>query len=175
MLRMTALLMLLPAVVSAQSLGQVAEKEKKRREQNEKTGTKAPVITEEELKNNKGQLANDPNDASATANLAASTPYASRGSSAPTGRDEQAWRARAAAARARLAQATRTYEALNSQYLAPGESFVNRKTGQMVVRDREQLQQLVAQAKAQMVAAQKALDDLEDSARRQNIPPGWLR
>jgi hypothetical protein len=178
-LRLSAILVLLPAMVFAQSLGEVAEKEKKRREQNAKSGTKAPVITEEELKNNKGQLANDPNDPSAIANQASSGRPASGGSSAPatapTGRDEQAWRSRAAQARARLAQATKTYETLNSQYLAPGESFVSRKTGQTIVRDKEQLQQMVAQAKAQMVAAQKALDDLEESARRQNIPPGWLR
>jgi hypothetical protein len=178
LLRAAALLMLLPAVASADSLGQAAAKEQERRKQNEKNGTKAPVITEEELKNNKGQLANDPNDPSAIANQAASS-RSSRGStapvSAPTGRDEQAWRARAAQARARLDQATKTYEALNRQYLAPGEYFVSKKTGQTVVRDREQLQQMVAQAKAAMLAAQKALDDLEESARRQNIPPGWLR
>ena len=43
------------------------------------------------------------------------------------------------------------------------------------MRDKEQLQAMVAQAKANMLAAQKALDDLEERARRQSIPPGWLR
>jgi cell pole-organizing protein PopZ len=165
------LLMVLPALLSAQSLGQVAEKEKERRKQNEKAGTKAPVITEDELKNNKGRLANNPSEpGAAAAGTTSSAPI-----TPPTRRDEQAWRSRAAQARARLAQATRTYETLNGQYLAPGERFVSRKTGQTVVRDKEQLQAMVAQAKANMMAAQKALDDLEDSARRQSIPPGWLR
>ncbi len=167
----TVLAMVLPALVSAQSLGQVAEKEKERRKQHEKTGAKAPVISEEELKSNKGRLANDPSEPGAatpgTTSTAPITP--------PSGRDEQSWRARASQARARVAQATRTYETFNRQYLAPGESFVDTRTGKTLVRDKEQLQRLVAEAKASMVAAQKALDDLEESARRQSIPPGWLR
>ncbi len=132
----TVLAMVLPALVSAQSLGQVAEKEKERRKQHEKTGAKAPVISEEELKSNKGRLANDPSEPGAatpgTTSTAPITP--------PSGRD-----------------------------------VVDTRTGKTLVRDKEQLQRLVAEAKASMVAAQKALDDLEESARRQSIPPGWLR
>jgi hypothetical protein len=33
---------------------------------------------------------------------------------------------------------------------------------------------MIAAAKAEMDAAQKAIDSLADQARRQNIPPGWL-
>jgi hypothetical protein len=38
-----------------------------------------------------------------------------------------------------------------------------------------ELQKLTADAKAELDAAQKALEDLEEEARRANVPPGWLR
>src|SRR5262249_40158822 len=151
------------ALVSAQALGQAAEKEKARRKQNEKTGTKAPVITDEELKNNKGRLANDPGGPGAA------TPSTAAGSAAPADPapgDEQTWRARMAQARANVAQTTRAYELWTSVTLPPGGSIVD-PHGRPIA-DVQQLQHVVAEVKAAMVAAQKWLSDLEDTARRQN-------
>ena len=83
-------------------------------------------------------------------------------------------RLRTAEARERIAVTKKTYEFLNSQYLAQGERFVDEQ-GRTLIGSVEQLRAMIAKAKAAMDAAEKALVDLEESARRQNIPPGWLR
>lgn len=181
-LRTAVLMLTLPSLAWGQSLGEVAQKEKERRKQNEQAGVKARVVTEEDLKNNKGQLANDPGAASAKSATPTKPPQdeslfpeeESRSSGPDRRQQEASWRARAAQARERIAATKKAYEFLNSQYLAQGERFVDEQ-GRTVIASVEQLREMIAKAKAAMDAAQKALVDLEESARRQNVPPGWLR
>jgi len=182
-LRTAVLLLTLPSLAWGQSLGEVAQKEKERRKQNEQAGVKTRVVTEEDLKNNKGQLANDPGAASAKSATPATKPAQGESlfpeeesrSSGPDRRQQEAsWRARAAQARERIAVTKKTYEFLNSQYLAQGERFVDEQ-GRTVIASVEQLRAMIAKAKSAMDAAEKALVDLEESARRQSVPPGWLR
>jgi hypothetical protein len=56
----------------------------------------------------------------------------------------------------------------------PGYEYVDER-GRAVIRSVEELQKLTATAKAELGAAEKALDDLLEEARRANVLPGWLR
>jgi hypothetical protein len=47
--------------------------------------------------------------------------------------------------------------------------------GKTVIRDLAHLREIVARAKADLSAARRALDNLEDEARRKGALPGWLR
>jgi len=174
------LLWLFPTLVLGQSLADVARKEKERRQKNEETGVKPRVVTDEELKAGKGELANDPDapgmyEPASTSPLARSRP--SRGDDEETRRqnDAASWRGRKALALAKVESARQKHETYKRMWLAPvGEIYVNRKTKQ-VIGSVGELQKLTADAKAELDAAQKALEDLEEEARRANVPPGWLR
>ncbi len=164
-----------------QSLADVAKKDKERRKQTEQDGAPTRVISDEDLAKGKGRLASDPRDAAGDDAAAPASP-SPRASTTARGEDEGdvvvmsevAWRTRAVAARNRLEKAQKLYETLSSQHLAQGEYFVD-DNGRTLIGSPEALQKLVAQAKARVDAAQKAWDDLEESARRQRVPPGWLR
>ncbi len=84
------------------------------------------------------------------------------------------WRERVAAATARVQTARARYDAVKDMSLAPGQAFVDRN-GRAVVRSPDHLQRIVANARAELDAADKALEDLLEAARREGIPPGWLR
>src|SRR5262249_41574218 len=179
-------LCLLPMVSAGQSLGSAAKKEKDRHKKNQEAGVKARTVTDDDL------AANRPADAPAPSSSSSSTPAsppAERSGTAvgvvppPSNDDAEAgrraaqesqWRSRMASARARLDRAKKTYDTLTKMSLVPGEEYVDEK-GRAVVTSAEQLQKLTAQAKAEVDAAQKSLDDFEERARRENVPPGWLR
>ena len=59
-------------------------------------------------------------------------------------------------------------------HLSPGEYFVDDQ-GKVVIRSLGHLRELIAKAKAELDAAEKGLAQLEETARRNNVPPGWLR
>lgn len=171
------LVLVLPALGLGQSLGAAAQKEKERRKKNQETGVKAKVMTDEDV-------AAVHQDAPATAaspsprpSLFASPQDDTRsegGSDRVRKQQETRWRERMAQANARLERARKRYETLSQMYLAQGEYFADEK-GRAVISSAEQLQRLTAQAKAELEAAQKAIDNLEDEARRAGVPPGWLR
>ena len=174
--RKALLVLLIPALAAAQSLGDAAQKEKERRKKIQHSGTASPVITDDELKSNHGTLANDPKAAPAASPQASPKP----GAAAPTPasvdprRDEESWRSRVAEAQVRIDDAKKRYDMLNGLSLVGGEYYVD-ENGKPLITSLEQLRKLIAQAKAQMDAAQNALDGLLESARQQNVPPGWLR
>ncbi len=58
--------------------------------------------------------------------------------------------------------------------LVPGMRYVDEK-GQTVIGSVRELQGLTRRARAELAAAEKALEDLHDEARRAGVPPGWLR
>jgi hypothetical protein len=167
-------LALLPSPVPAQSMGEAAAKERERRKRAKQAGeAAAPVITEKELKSNRGQLANEPDAAPA----ARSSPPAAATSSAGTDAravQEQKWRSRAAQLRARVDSAREQHEYWQAQHVTIGEYYVDEK-GRTIARSAEDLQRIVAKAKAALDAAERGLADFEELARRESIPPGWLR
>jgi len=173
-----AFLLLLPSLAAGQSLAEAARKEKERRKRNREAGVEARVVTEEDLKNASGTLANDPDDAPAVVSGAVpkrKAPGATRDSESRKREDQkELWRKRAAQARARVEKARKTHETLASMHLAPGEYYVDEQ-GKVLVRSLDHLRELVAKAKTELAAAEKGLEQLEEDARRQSVPPGWLR
>jgi hypothetical protein len=77
---------------------------------------------------------------------------------------EASWRRQAQEARDRLERARGAYDSVKDQWRNP-TSRCSLTT----------LQGRVEQTRRELAAAQKGLDDLEQSARRAGVPPGWLR
>ena len=179
---LAALVLALPAAVSAQGLGDASKKEQARRKQSQEQGTKAKTYSEADLQG-LPPIANE-GDAAQAAPSDATPPGATPpvGTSASSGsgeervrqQDEQRWRSRVAAANVRLDAAQKAYDTLSSMNLVPGYVYQD-ASGRTVIGSVEQLQGMTARAKAERDSAQKALDDLLEEARRQNVPPGWLR
>jgi hypothetical protein len=179
MLKAAALLCLLAltAPAASQSLAEAAQRERERRQKMMKEKGAAAVVTGDDLKANEGALANDP---TAPPAVAATPPprLTGRQAEAPAEIDRRAleedWRRRMAAARERVARAQERYELWSAQHLAPNEYFVD-ENGEKIVASAESLRRLIAQAKAELDAATQELGRLEEQARRENVPHGWLR
>jgi hypothetical protein len=188
----TVAVLALPSITGAQGLGDASKKEKARREQTKVP--KAKTYTQEDLAA-LPPVANEP--ASTTGEEApppaASLPAPSRGEGAQPSAsgepifqeegsspvenvrgDERLWRGRVAQARARVERAQRRHQMLAGLNLVPGYEYQDER-GRTVISSVEQLQGLTAAAKAELEAAEKALADLLEEARRANVPPGWLR
>jgi Mg-chelatase subunit ChlI len=158
---------LLPAVdAGAQGLGDAAKKEKQRRE---RAANPAKTYTQGDLK----ALPPVANEGSSSARTVSETASSAQTAPQPAeqpgdseaqkrGQDEKAWRSQVAAARERVAVTRKTYETVGPMNWAPEGEYVD-------------FEGMKAAAKGQYEAAQKALDDLLEEARRANIPPGWLR
>jgi hypothetical protein len=171
---------LLPVASGAQGLGDASKKEKQRRE----TGKAAPAktYTQEQLLElppvaNEG--AGSASEESAAAPAApppklGPTPPAAGDEESARNRDEERWRVRVAAARARVDKAHQAHETLSGMNLVPGYEYVDDK-GRTVIGSVKELQKLTARAKAELTAAERALEALLEEARRANVPPGWLR
>jgi len=186
-----AAIVLVTALASGQSLGDAAQKERERRQKLKTSGKNAEVITEESLKANKGSLANDPGAAQpspppSTEPGAAEAPAPAAKAASPTPRppavvrpalpvvSEQEWRGRAAETRRRIADRQRRYDYVAGLRLRPDELFVD-ENGKRAAASPENLQKAIATAQAQLDAAKQDLEDLQEEARRQNVPPGLLR
>lgn len=180
MTRMAARLLLVvlvcPSLAAGQSLAEVARKEQERRKKNKAAGVQAKVITEDQL-GAKGKSSGE-----ATAPPAANTPEArppapavdDDGERQVREQQEQYWRSRMAAARAEVTRHEDVLKELEKLSLVPGESYVD-DSGQTVIRDLAHLREMVANAQRRLADARRAVDDLEDEARRQGALPGWLR
>ncbi len=163
-------------VASAQSMGDAAQRERERREKLKAKGGTAAVVTGDDLKSNKGSLANDPKaPPAASAVPDAALERAPRATPEPDRRaSEEEWRRRMALAREQVAK-WRDYHAYwSAQHLAPNDYFVD-ADGRKLVGSAENLRKLVADAKANLDRAEAELLALEEQARRENVPPGWLR
>jgi hypothetical protein len=172
-----ALVLALPAGAPAQGLGDASKKEQARRKQAQQQGTKAKTYSEADLQG-LPPIANGADAAQPAASDVAPPPAAKSASGSGEERvrqqDEQRWRSRVAAANARLEAAQKAYDTLSSMVLVPGYVYED-AAGRTVIGSVEQLQGMTARAKAERDSAQKALDDLLEEARRQNVPPGGLR
>lgn len=172
-----------PTLVLAQSLADVASKEKERRQKNAEAGVEPRVVTEEELKAGKGELANDPDAPGMYEPAAEEAPVRRRAGGGRAGEEagagkadsqEQLWRSRYASAAAELDSAEKHYADLTSR---PGwEQPMPRpdRYGRLVT-PLPKPEEDVTLAKARLEQARAALDNLRELARRQGVPPGWLR
>ena len=115
---------------------------------------------------------------------AASQPGATAGSkpAAPGAKDgakdEKYWRDRLASTRDALSRSQTFADALQSQINALYTEFVNMSDpAQRSVIEQKRLAAIAEQdrVKADIVKQTKALADIEDEARRANVPAGWLR
>lgn len=189
-----ALLLAVPLVVAGQGLGDASKKEKARREQGKAPGTK--TYTQEDLAT-LPPVANEPASSAeepAEAPLAGAPALTREGPARPPAAagepifqeetsgagqsarrsDESLWRGRVAQAKARVERARRKHQTLAGLNLVPGYEYVDER-GRTVIGSVEQLQGMTAAAKADLDAAEKALADILEEARRAGVPPGWLR
>ena len=176
-------LLALPPIAGAQGLGDASKKEKERRESSKapkaKTYTQDELATLPPVANDPGQTTSDSTSPTAVGSAPPIFPSEEPGAAAASEesarrRDEAQWRARVARARANVEEARKVHETLASMNLVPGYVYQD-SHGRTVIHSIEELQGLTARAKAELDAAQKALDDLLEQARRANVPPGWLR
>ena len=95
-----------------------------------------------------------------------------------TPKDEKYWRDRLASARDALQRSQTFADALQSQINGLYTEFVNMSDpAQRAVIEQKRLAAIAEQdrVKADIAKFTKALADIEDEARRANVPPGWLR
>ena len=141
---------------SAQSLGEIAQKEKERRQSVQRTtpvkvygqNDVKTVTTTDDTSVVEGGLGKE----SAVARV--ETPAAPD----PQAAEQPVWRSKADAIRAEIDAADRNVkamEALGTGYAIPPDGLV--------------------QARNRLAAAKLRMDQLEDDARRRGIPPGWVR
>lgn len=185
-------------LASAQTLGEVARTEQERRKSVGKAGK---VYTNESLKpeplpsqppaslvaGSLGTLAQGavtsttgaPGAVSGGGATAASSPATAAGpaaSSMPT--TEAGWRARMVELRGNVVRQQVLGDALQSRINAALLDFVNRDDPAqraVIEQDRNRAIAELERVKLDLKAAQQAVGDLEEQARRLNVPPGWLR
>ena len=169
------MLLLVPVLVVGQSLSDVARREKERREENRKRGEKATLVIGDIGHTEEGE---DPTPVLGTAEPReqAQTKARSERTSDEGDRKQQEmeWRRRSSEARERIKEARKRYELLSKLHLTTGAYYVD-ENNKPIITSVEQLQSMVAQAKAELDAATEARRKLREDARRSNVPPGWVR
>jgi hypothetical protein len=191
-----ALLLATAMPVAAQSLADVARAEEARRKA---VKGQAKVYTNDTLRGAGGGAAPPPPPpVSASSSAPPSVPatagapasggpsqvgtFAGSKPAAPTAADtakgEEHWRDRLAEARDALSRSQTFADALQSQINALYTEFVNMSDpAQRSVIEQKRLASIAEQdrVKADIVKQTKAIADIEDQARRANVPAGWLR
>lgn len=166
----------------AQGLGDAARHERARRDKLKAEGKGGRIVVDaDSLKTNKGQVANAGSSigTDTEAVTAPATPPAPTEADTTESRvqaeAEAAWRQLMRRARANVAMLQEQYDMLSRQHLAMGEYFVDPRTGENLIGSATQLQKLIAQAKAELASGQRQLEAIEERARREHVPPAWLR
>jgi hypothetical protein len=162
-----------PVSATAQGLGDAAKRQKQQRERAAPVPSK--TYTQDDLKA-LPPVANEGSSRSAEAGASTgSAPPAQETERQPAdndadkrAQDERMWRSRVDASRERVELTRQRYEALAARGGDPRWALRGLRTDLVDPK-------VIAAAKADLDAAQKALDDLLEEARRANVPPGWLR
>jgi hypothetical protein len=181
----TVALLLAFAVASpqVQSLGEVARREEARRLA---ITIPARLYTNDSLKAAPAPVSPPPTapaEGQASAQSQTSTASVASGSTVATDGsdglgDEVRWRARLAAARNNLARAQTLRDALESRVNVLNTDFVNRDDpGQrrLITANRQSALVALDGMRSEIQQCQEALSDIEEEARREGVPPGWLR
>jgi hypothetical protein len=93
-------------------------------------------------------------------------------------RDQKYWKERIDAARLTLERDSGYLDAMQTRINALTTDFVNRDDPAqrgIIERDRQRALTELDRLKKQIVDDQKAINDIEEEARRAGVPPGWLR
>ena len=93
-------------------------------------------------------------------------------------RDQAYWQARISAARSALQRSRMFAEALQSRINGLNADFVNRDDPaqrQQIADERDKALAELATVNAEIAAQERAVAEIEDEARRDGVPPGWLR
>jgi DNA repair exonuclease SbcCD ATPase subunit len=164
------------ASASAQSLADVARKEEARRKHVTKP---ARVLTNKDLKPSEIPI---PPAGSEQAAPAGDAKPAEQKPADETeeqlARDEQTWRDRMAKARADLEHSEMYLDALQSKINALWADFTSRDDPAQraaIETDRKKALAEFDRVKQEVQDRKKAIDDLEEEARKAGVPPGWLR
>lgn len=175
--------------LSAQSLAEVAKAEEARRKT---VKGQVKVYTNDSLRGVDGgeppaaptAATPQPQAAGAGATAPGAKPAAAPGTkpttppAADAAKDEKFWRDRLAAARDALQRSQTFADALQSQINGLYTEFVNMSDpAQRALIEQKRLGAIAEQdrVKADIARHTKALAELEDEARRANVPAGWLR
>jgi hypothetical protein len=99
-------------------------------------------------------------------------------SSSQGAKDPAFWKGRMTQAREQLERAKTLADAMQSRINALNTDFVNtddpvKRSG--VERDRQKALAELERLKKEIKEATKSISDIEEEARRANVPPGWLR
>jgi chromosome segregation ATPase len=162
------ILLVVAGTAGAQSLADVARKEEARRKDVKKPSR---VLTNKDLK------ASDNVAPPAPADNADKTGDGQPKDEAPAG-DEQAWRQKMADARTALERSEMHLDALQNRIdglwaqFTAHDNYVERER---IEADRKKALAEYDRVKAEIEDHKKAIADLEEQARRANVPPGWLR
>jgi hypothetical protein len=169
---LTVVLALGSSVASAQSLVDVAKKEKQRRDKN-KTDPKR-VITDRELAGGYGGLPpartqtssqSAPSDGSASADASATTDDGKGEPKQDPTKTQEYWQTRVKGSKDKIAKLE---EQLKSNDWGSGQRVGVDPRGQTNLGDRDKVEQ-------QLAAARSELDAIQSEARRAGVPPGWVR
>src|SRR5688572_10972634 len=169
--------------LNAQSLADVARAEEARRKT---VKGQVKVYTNETLRGADGGEAPAPPSqvpptapaSDSAAKSAAGTATKPAAPAAAAAKDEKFWRDRLAAARDALNRSQTFADALQTQINGLYTEFVNMSDpAQRALIEQKRLAAIAEQdrVKADIAKQTKALADIEDEARRANVPAGWLR
>jgi hypothetical protein len=169
MRRLAPFVLILAAVAglaNAQSLGEVAARTNK-----ERKGKAGKVYTNDDLQEAHSAAPEQP---VATTETAASTPVA------PTMDPAQRWRRDARNRREAISKAEANVAAIQARLNAllvdrDPTNVLDPNRLQTLEADRAKASQDLEAAKEALAKARQALEDLEEEARKQGVPPGWLR
>lgn len=169
-----------PLSTGAQGLATVAKKEEERRKSVKQTGK---VYTNDDLKSDitKSAPATAPGavpPAPSTQVPSVNLPGGKVEGNEEEVKDQAYWSARISAARAALERSRIFADALQSRLNALTTDIVNRDDPAQRSQLELERQRAIAEldrVKKEMAAQTKAISDIEDEARRANVPPGWLR
>ena len=168
--------------VSAQSLGELGKKEEARRQDIKKP---SKVLTNDSLRSLPSSSAPPP--AGSTPPPAASSPAGGTATAATAQKpkpeedrkaQETAWRQRMQGARDSLQRSQMFAEALQSRINGLTTDFTSRDDPaqrSVIANDRQKALAELDRVKNDITKQTKAIEDIQEEARRANVPPGWLR
>ncbi len=169
-------------LASAQSLGDVARQEEARRKTVKSPGK---VYTNDALKSEPGlPQATVPSPSAPQSGPKSGTPNASgqtpaSGASATDAKQEEAsWRKRVQAEREALERSQTFADALQSRINGLNADFTSRDDPaqrNVVAANRDKAIKELDRVKGEIQQHTKALADIQDEARRANVPAGWVR
>jgi hypothetical protein len=174
-------LMMPTVLVAAETLTEAAEKEKARRAQQKEKGQAAKTYTNEDLPS-EAEAKDGKKDGKKGKGKAKATPTPVRVAPVDDGDENRAreaeWKGRAAACRSATQQAEADVARLKDALARLGtQTLASTDTSEIfrLQAEQEKTRAAIQQAEERLQAAKRTQDQLEEDARRQSIPPGWLR